>query len=86
MRTELIGKGEIKAENVEWWEVRIGENNESKEQSVIMYFKTFDGEERIYALHKDAPILFMAALGSCINQIIHMNADKKNITSEEAES
>ena len=86
MRTELLGKGEIKAQNVEWWEVRIGTNNESGAPTVLMYFKTFNGEERIYALHQDAPIVFMAALGSCINQIIHMNADKENHSSEEAES
>ena len=86
MRTELLGKDEIKAENVEWWEVRIGTNNESGEPTVLMYFKTFNGEERIYALHQDAPVVFMAALGSCINQIIHMNAEKTGLTSKEPES
>lgn len=66
MRTELLNKSKIEANNVEWWEVRVGIDNDSQEPVVLMYFKTISGEERIYALHNDAPENFSLALNDCI--------------------
>ena len=77
MRTELLNKEKIEANDVEWWEVRVAANNETGDFAVIMYFKTQSGEERTYALHKDSPMKFLAALGSCVNAINELSENSE---------
>ena len=69
MRTELLNKEKIEAQHVEWWEVRVGIDNETKEPAVLMYFKTVSGEEKTYVLFNDAPEKFSQALNDCIQGI-----------------
>lgn len=67
MLDTLLNKGQVIANEVEWWEVRAATNEATGKISVLMYFKTLDGEERTYVLHNEAPSKFLAALGSCVN-------------------
>ena len=76
-KTEILNVGNFEAVEVDWWEVRLLQNAETGEPTIIMFFRSKDGAKKSYALHQDAPIRFMAALGSCIQGLYDLQEQQE---------